>query len=65
LHYNTEGVVGMASAGANTEATQWFVTHSPTFHLDQNYTIFAEVVEGMAVVQGIQVGDSIQSVNIE
>lgn len=65
LHYDTEGVVGMASAGANTEATQWFVTHSPTFHLDPNYTIFAEVIEGMAVVQGLQVGDTIQSVSIQ
>lgn len=65
LHYNTEGVVGMASAGANTEGTQWFVTHSPTFHLDPNYTIFADVVEGMDVVNRLQIGDSIQGLTVQ
>jgi cyclophilin family peptidyl-prolyl cis-trans isomerase len=28
------GSVGMASAGKDTEGTQWFITHSPTPHLD-------------------------------
>lgn len=65
MHYDTEGVVGMASAGLNTEGTQWFVTHSPTFHLDPNYTIFAKVVEGMNIVEDLQVGDSIQGVSIQ
>jgi cyclophilin family peptidyl-prolyl cis-trans isomerase len=55
----------MASAGLNTEGTQWFVTHSPTFHLDPNYTIFAKVVEGMNIVEDLQVGDSIQGISIQ
>lgn len=57
-----EGSVGMASAGKDTEGTQWFVTHSPTPHLNGRYTIFAEVVEGMEVVHAIQVGDKIKTV---
>ena len=56
------GSVGMASAGKDTEGTQWFITHSPTPHLDGRYTIFAEVVEGMQVVDYIQVGDKITDV---
>ncbi len=63
-HYDDGGYVGMASAGKNTEGTQWFVTHSPTPHLDGNYTIFAKVVEGMDVVHKIQVGDTIESVKL-
>jgi cyclophilin family peptidyl-prolyl cis-trans isomerase/HEAT repeat protein len=59
-----EGSVGMASAGKDTEGTQWFITHSPTPHLNGRYTIFAEVVEGMAVVQAIQVGDKIKTVSL-
>ncbi len=51
------GSVGMASAGKDTEGTQWFITHSPTPHLDGRYTIFAEVIEGFDVVDQIQVGD--------
>ena len=53
------GSVGMASAGKDTEGTQWFITHSPTPHLDGKYTIFAEVVTGMDVVHQIEVGDKI------
>lgn len=62
--YDQEGYVGMASAGADTEGTQWFVTHSPTIHLDGNYTIFAKVIEGMSTVHKIDVGDTIESVQL-
>lgn len=58
------GSVGMASAGKDTEGTQWFITHSPTPHLDGRYTIFAEVVHGMDVVDKLEVSDTIFSVDI-
>ena len=64
LYYNDEGYVGMASAGLNTEGTQWFVTHSPTPHLDGKYTIFGKVTEGMDVVHQIVEGDKIIDVII-
>jgi cyclophilin family peptidyl-prolyl cis-trans isomerase len=54
----------MASAGNHTEGTQWFITHSPTPHLDGNYTLFGRVTEGMSVVHRIQIGDEITEVNI-
>jgi cyclophilin family peptidyl-prolyl cis-trans isomerase len=60
----TEGSVGMASAGKDTEGTQWFITHSPTPHLDGRYTIFAIVTEGMEVVHSMEVGDSIIQVEL-
>lgn len=62
LYYNTEGFIGMASAGNHTESTQWFITHSPTPHLDGNYTIFGRVIEGMDVVHKIQQGDKITEI---
>ncbi len=58
------GSVGMASAGKDTEGTQWFITHSPTPHLDGRYTIFAEVTSGMDVVHAIEVGDQIISARL-
>ncbi len=58
----TEGSVGMASAGKDTEGTQWFIAHSPTPHLDGRYTIFATVLQGMDVVHAMEVGDKIVSV---
>jgi cyclophilin family peptidyl-prolyl cis-trans isomerase len=64
LRRYTEGSVGMASAGKDTEGTQWFITHSPTPHLDGRYTIFATVSKGMEVVHAMEVGDKIIDVSL-
>ncbi|HQQ82514.1 MAG TPA: peptidylprolyl isomerase [Cyclobacteriaceae bacterium] len=58
----TTGSLGMASAGKDTEGTQWFIAHSPTPHLDGGYTIFGEVVSGQEVADKLQVGDIIESI---
>ena len=58
LQYET-GTVGIASAGKDTEGSQFFITHSPQPHLDGRYTIIGKVVEGMDVVDRLQVGDRI------
>ncbi|WP_339794229.1 peptidylprolyl isomerase [uncultured Imperialibacter sp.] len=58
------GYVGMASAGKDTEGSQWFITHSPTPHLDGAYTIFGRVTKGMDVVNKIEVGDRITSIKL-
>jgi cyclophilin family peptidyl-prolyl cis-trans isomerase len=58
LHYGA-GAVGLASAGKDTESCQFFFTHQPTPHLDGRYTIFAQVVRGMDVVQQLEIGDRI------
>lgn len=63
LRYKT-GAVGLASAGKDTESCQWFITHSPTPHLDGRYTIFAYVTEGMEVVQALEVGDVIDEITL-
>ena len=57
------GAVGMASAGKDTESCQWFVTHSPTPHLNGRYTIFANVTAGMEIVDILEVGDRILSMS--
>ena len=63
--YYKTGSVGVASAGKDTESCQFFITHSPTPHLDGRYTIFAEVVEGMDVVHQLQMGDVIEEIVME
>lgn len=63
-HSYSTGSIGMASAGKDTEGTQWFITHSPTPHLEGRYTLFAEVVSGMDIVHQIEIGDSITSIEI-
>ncbi len=64
ISYNDEGYVGMASAGKDTEGVQWFITHSPTPHLDGNYTIFGKVKEGMDIVHQLEKGDVIEKARI-
>ncbi len=53
------GTIGLASAGRDTEGVQWFITHSPTPHLEGNYTAFGEVSDGMDIVRSLQEGDQI------
>lgn len=57
-----EGYVGMASAGKDTEGSQWFITHSPTPHLDGRYSIFGKVVKGLEVIHKIRRGDKISEI---
>jgi len=61
----TRGAVGMASSGTDTEGCQFFITQTPTPHLDGRYTLFATVIEGQDVVDKIQVGDTISEIVLE
>lgn len=53
----------MASAGRDTEGSQWFITHCPTPHLDYRYTIFGYTGDS-AVVDRITVGERIESIEL-
>ncbi len=63
LRYET-GTIGVASAGKDTEGSQFFITQSPQPHLDGRYTIFGRVVEGMEVVNKILLDDTIHGIEI-
>lgn len=58
----SSGTLGMASAGKDTESCQWFITHSPTPHLEGRYTVFGRVITGMDVVRKIEEGDRISGI---
>ena len=59
------GTVGMASAGTDTEGSQFFVSHSMQPHLDGSYTAFGQVTDGMDVVDRLRVDDRIESARVE
>ncbi len=59
------GTLGMPDAGLDTGGCQLFITHVPTPHLDGRYTVFGRVVEGLEVIDQIEVGDIIERVVIE
>ena len=58
------GVIGMASAGKDTEGSQFFITHSPQPHLDGRYTAFGQVVRSMKVVDRIIQGDRVLTAEV-
>jgi cyclophilin family peptidyl-prolyl cis-trans isomerase len=59
------GIVGMASAGKDTEGSQFFLTHSMQPHLDGGYTAFGWVVEGMDVVDRLYEEDRVLGARVE
>ena len=44
----------MANAGPNTDGSQFFITFTPTPHLDDNHTIYGEVVEGHPTLEALE-----------
>jgi cyclophilin family peptidyl-prolyl cis-trans isomerase/HEAT repeat protein len=59
------GVIGMASAGKDTEGSQFFITYSMQPHLDGAYTAFGWVVKGMDVVDRLAQGDTLLHASVE
>jgi cyclophilin family peptidyl-prolyl cis-trans isomerase len=59
------GYVGMASAGKDTESSQFFIMQGSYPHLDSRYTLFAKVIKGMDVVFNITEDDRIILIELE
>jgi cyclophilin family peptidyl-prolyl cis-trans isomerase/protein-disulfide isomerase len=57
LKFNREGLFAMANSGPTSNGSQFFITLGPAEHLNDQYTIFGEVLEGMDVVRKLKIRD--------
>jgi peptidyl-prolyl cis-trans isomerase B (cyclophilin B) len=67
LKHDAPGRLSMANAGPGTNGSQFFITHVATPWLDGRHTVFGTVVDSsdQAVVDAIEMGDTILSVELE
>jgi cyclophilin family peptidyl-prolyl cis-trans isomerase len=61
---HARGTVGMSTRGHDTGDAQWFINLRENHRLGRDYTVFAEVVEGIDVVDGILEGDTIAKIEV-
>ena len=64
LKHNRPGVLAMANSGPGTNGSQFYITHIPTDWLDNKHTVFGHVVEGQDIVDSVEQGDILESIEI-
>lgn len=62
--HDKKGVLSMANSGANTNSSQFFITHKATPWLDGKHTVFGVVLKGQEIVDTIQKNNIIKHIEI-
>ena len=64
LNFDRSGLLAMANSGPTSNGSQFFITLGPAEHLNSQYTIFGEVIQGMDVVENLTPRDPSQSTGL-
>ncbi len=61
---HARGTIGMSTGEHDTGDAQWFVNLRDNFRLNRDYTVFAEIIEGIDVADGVLEGDVIARIEV-
>jgi FKBP-type peptidyl-prolyl cis-trans isomerase len=64
LKHDEPGILSMANSGPGTNGSQFFITHVATPWLDGKHTVFGRVYDSQDVVDAIEQGDVMESIEI-
>lgn len=64
LLFDRAGLLAMANAGPTSNGSQFFITYGTAEHLNGGFTIFGQVIQGMAVVESLSPRDPSQAAGL-
>ena len=61
---HARGTLGMSTRGHDTGDAQWFINVRDNLRLGRDYTVWAEIVDGIEVADAILEGDVVQAIHV-
>ena len=63
-HTHVTGALSMANSGPHTNGSQFFITYAPQPHLNNHYSVFGQLTDGMDALKQLENGDAIIRITI-
>ncbi|MFA6814698.1 MAG: peptidylprolyl isomerase [Lentisphaeria bacterium] len=54
LKHDSRGILSMANSGPNSNGSQFFITFTPTPHLNGHHAVFGKIISGMDVLDKLE-----------